>query len=296
MPRLLLPVILTLFLFAGGTYYYLHEVKELPINWFSNSMEEPDVEIDTENLGPISFRFNSEEPILGKGFAETRDDLLAKLGPKDTLVVYGKYFINEQGGELMGYGRAQNVQTLFTDYIDLTRLKVETLYDNITEANPEDILEAVQFNVVAADDSEEFADIPENNNSDYIPDTEPVSPDSKPIPDPPAVKPTPSTNVLFLDGSVKKIISAEASSAIDEVVRQVQSNATLKIYVTAYSDDIGSDDYNFELGRERAWAVKKLIWDNGVDPSRIITASKGRTNPISKTDKALNRRVEVIIK
>lgn len=297
MPRLFLPIILSLFLLAGGTYYYLTEVKAVSLDWFSINKSATTPQIDSTNLGPISFTFNSEEPILGNGFGEMRDNLLSKLGPTDTLVIYGKFFVNEQGGELMGYGRAQNVQTLFSDYIDLTRLKVETLYDNITEANPEDILEAVQFNVVAAENSEEFAGIPEDDfNESDIPDVEPENtlPDPKPQPQP--QKSVSSANVLFADGSVKKIISTEANIALDNVVTKAKANVNLKIYVTAYCDDIGTDDYNFELGRKRAWAVKKLLWDKGVDPGRIITDSKGRSNPISQTDKAVNRRVEVIIK
>lgn len=102
--------------------------------------------------------------------------------------------------------------------------------------------------------------------------------------------------VYFLDGSTEEIISSAADSAIMAIVDRVKKDDALKIYLTTYSDDDGSKDYNDTLSRKRAWVVKKAIWEKGIAPSRIIIEANNGNQEISIDNRLINRRVEIEIR
>jgi outer membrane protein OmpA-like peptidoglycan-associated protein len=58
---------------------------------------------------------------------------------------------------------------------------------------------------------------------------------------------------------------------------------------------VGSDEYNLELSRARAHAVRDyLVQRHGIDPARLKTVGYGKQRPIEDSDPyaALNRRVQ----
>lgn len=70
--------------------------------------------------------------------------------------------------------------------------------------------------------------------------------------------------------------------------------------VTGHTDSVGSEDYNYELGRKRAEGVARyLITQKNVDPLRVMTVSYGENSPAVENknakDRAKNRRVEVLV-
>ncbi|HWO43403.1 MAG TPA: OmpA family protein [Candidatus Eisenbacteria bacterium] len=70
--------------------------------------------------------------------------------------------------------------------------------------------------------------------------------------------------------------------------------------IAGHTDSVGSEDYNYELGRRRAEGVARyLITQKKIDPLRVVTVSYGETSPAveNKTakDRAKNRRVEVLV-
>jgi outer membrane protein OmpA-like peptidoglycan-associated protein len=77
--------------------------------------------------------------------------------------------------------------------------------------------------------------------------------------------------------------------------------ATLKssqeVLIVGHTDAIGSEKYNFDLGRKRADDVKKWLVMRGVNVERIKVVSMGESEPkASNQDKggrSQNRRVEV---
>ncbi|MGC1390791.1 MAG: OmpA family protein [Bacteroidales bacterium] len=70
--------------------------------------------------------------------------------------------------------------------------------------------------------------------------------------------------------------------------------------VTGHTDLVGTVDYNYNLGLKRAQTVKKYLEVKGINVSRIITDSKGKTEPhgeyLSEEGRAKNRRTEISIK
>ena len=69
-----------------------------------------------------------------------------------------------------------------------------------------------------------------------------------------------------------------------------------KMLVTGYADEQGSDDYNMDLSKRRAIAVKNYLVARGIDPDRIDIDYKGKTELICVEDplcEAVDRRVTV---
>lgn len=70
-----------------------------------------------------------------------------------------------------------------------------------------------------------------------------------------------------------------------------------RIQIWGHTDDIGSDEYNLELSRRRAEAVKQYLVEAGIDPSAISTKGFGKSRPLvpgtSPEARAKNRRVEI---
>lgn len=71
------------------------------------------------------------------------------------------------------------------------------------------------------------------------------------------------------------------------------------IRVEGHTDSKGSDEYNMNLSRKRANAVKTLLAMRGVAESRIEASGYGKTMPVATNDteagRQKNRRVEIRI-
>ena len=70
--------------------------------------------------------------------------------------------------------------------------------------------------------------------------------------------------------------------------------------VAGHTDNVGSEDYNYELGKKRADAVTRyLITQKKMDPLRVVTVSYGKTAPAAENNtaqgRAKNRRVEILV-
>jgi len=70
--------------------------------------------------------------------------------------------------------------------------------------------------------------------------------------------------------------------------------------VTGHTDLVGTPDYNNKLALKRAQVVGKYLEAQGINPDRIVTDSKGETEPaadyLTEEGRAKNRRTEISIK
>lgn len=98
----------------------------------------------------------------------------------------------------------------------------------------------------------------------------------------------------------KSVIRAEGRQQLDnEVIGKMKEYPQIElVLVTGHADRIGSDAYNMQLSQRRADAVKDYLVEQGVDPARIQTASKGESEPVVTCDevqgKAGGRNKELI--
>jgi outer membrane protein OmpA-like peptidoglycan-associated protein len=95
-------------------------------------------------------------------------------------------------------------------------------------------------------------------------------------------------------------LSKETEQKIDEFLNGVKGLENTVILVTGHTDDKGSEDVNYELGKRRADMVGRyLLTQKNLDPLKVVTASYGETAPVTdnktRDGRAKNRRVEILV-
>jgi outer membrane protein OmpA-like peptidoglycan-associated protein len=101
-------------------------------------------------------------------------------------------------------------------------------------------------------------------------------------------------------------LTENAERKIDGFVESLQGSANsgsvlgLLFVVAGHTDNVGAEDYNYELGRRRAEKVAGyLIYKEGVDPKQVRVVSYGASKPIADNSRARgrrsNRRVEILV-
>jgi outer membrane protein OmpA-like peptidoglycan-associated protein len=93
------------------------------------------------------------------------------------------------------------------------------------------------------------------------------------------------------------IIRPGLYSEIDRIANVLVKYSQTVIQVEGHTDSTGSESYNMDLSARRAEAVRNLLVQRGVDPSRILTMAFGESSSIASNDtdygRAQNRRVEI---
>lgn len=87
--------------------------------------------------------------------------------------------------------------------------------------------------------------------------------------------------------------------AMSEIVKYLQANPSISLYVVGHTDSDGSLELNQSLSQRRAQeVVGRLVSENGIDTSRLKGIGVGLATPIASNDteegKALNRRVVLV--
>lgn len=93
----------------------------------------------------------------------------------------------------------------------------------------------------------------------------------------------------------KDILSPSAMSELDKVEQLMQQSTTMIIEIIGHTSDEGDRNSNIELSLKRAKACKDYLVEKGIKSNRIQVRGMGPDSPISRTDKSLNRRVEMQI-
>jgi len=93
-------------------------------------------------------------------------------------------------------------------------------------------------------------------------------------------------------------LDAASQATLDQLATELQSHPYYGLEVRGYCDAIGTDRYNYRLGRERAESVQRyLITSHQVPSNRMALVSFGKESPVAdnSTDdgRAQNRRVQV---
>ncbi len=91
----------------------------------------------------------------------------------------------------------------------------------------------------------------------------------------------------------------ESKTVIEEFYRFLTDNPTLKVSIEGHTDDIGNDEDNLLLSRQRAKAVFDYLVYLGIDAGRLRFKGFGESRPIAGNDteegRARNRRTEFVI-
>ena len=136
----------------------------------------------------------------------------------------------------------------------------------------------------------------------------PPKPAAAPPPPPPAPAPAPApapkpvTEKVTFAADVffdfdKSVLKPEGKAKLDDLVSKLKGIALEVIIAIGHTDSIGSVEYNLKLSVRRAEAVKAYLVSKGIEPNRIYTEGKGKSQPIADNrtaeGRAKNRRVEI---
>jgi outer membrane protein OmpA-like peptidoglycan-associated protein len=99
-------------------------------------------------------------------------------------------------------------------------------------------------------------------------------------------------------------LPAQARKEIDGFLSDLKGDTAgadgTMFLVAGHTDNAGSEDYNYELGKKRAEAVSRyLITQKKMDPLKVIAVSYGESAPLqdntTSQGRAKNRRVEILV-
>jgi outer membrane protein OmpA-like peptidoglycan-associated protein len=95
------------------------------------------------------------------------------------------------------------------------------------------------------------------------------------------------------------IVKAESDATLKEIVKLLNQNSKLKLYVVGHTDNVGSMNANMDLSQRRAQAVVQVLTTkHGIAKARLEAYGVGPLCPAASnsTDegRAKNRRVELV--
>ena len=119
---------------------------------------------------------------------------------------------------------------------------------------------------------------------------------------------SPRQNDAVAAGSLKSLarfdvkrsdLKPESAVELDQVVRLLKENPSVKIQILGHTDNVGSPSDNLILSNERAKSVVSYLLTKGIDKSRVSNKGYGETKPVASNEteegRAQNRRTEMRI-
>jgi OmpA-OmpF porin, OOP family len=101
-------------------------------------------------------------------------------------------------------------------------------------------------------------------------------------------------SVFFETG--KATLKKASYASLNQIVSVLQKDPMLYVDIEGHTDNVGDEEYNMKLSRERAEACRSYLISKGIADTRITAKGYGETAPIADnntaTGKAQNRRTE----
>ena len=107
-------------------------------------------------------------------------------------------------------------------------------------------------------------------------------------------------NFAFNSANLPPQAQHEIDSFLSDLKGDSSSADGIVFMVAGHTDNVGPDEYNYELGKKRADSVSRyLITKKNMDPLRVVSVSYGQSAPVENNTtpqgRAKNRRVEILV-
>lgn len=107
-------------------------------------------------------------------------------------------------------------------------------------------------------------------------------------------------NFAFNSANLPAQAQREIDGFLGDLKGDVAGTDGIIFLVAGHTDSVGTEEYNYELGKKRADAVSRyLITKKSVDPMKVIPVSYGQSSPVAENrdnqGRAKNRRVEILV-
>jgi len=95
-------------------------------------------------------------------------------------------------------------------------------------------------------------------------------------------------------------VNDEYFDVLKEAADVIMAYPKSKAQIEGHTDDVGDDEYNLELSKKRANAVRTYLIENfDIEPGRLIAVGFGETQPIASNQttegRQKNRRVDIVL-
>ncbi len=227
--------------------------------------------IEPKNNLALGFLWSNPKPVAGPGIDALVDSIQNEGADNKILEIIGLYFDSEktpEGSENIGLQRAELIRSQFFAELPDDRVRLRARANTDQQFARYNYFKGVAYEWVTAKETvtetvEELAD---------------------------------RIIIRFPFNSVEKEYDPEVDGYLQKLAERVKQSEE-EITITGHADNKGTDQYNMQLGMERAVQIKQILIDGGVAPGQISISSKGETQPVAsnatKEGRYENRRVEV---
>jgi outer membrane protein OmpA-like peptidoglycan-associated protein len=114
-----------------------------------------------------------------------------------------------------------------------------------------------------------------------------------------AMPPRPISFTLYFESGTDEFTD-QSKQEIKRVIAEMARRQAPEITVIGHTDQVGPDPTNDALSLQRAERVKSILVGMGIPPQRILTAGRGRREPLVRAAEGVseprNRRVEISVR
>ena len=229
--------------------------------------------------GPILFNYTKGNAITNQEFKPYKEAVLGKMTADNKLEITGHYFKGEPNTSKfanMGMARANAAKLLFLDKVPDNRIVLVDKLVGDREGIKDHPFVATDFKWIAG----------------------PIKKVEKPV-ETKVIEVDNKALIYFPFKSTEKISNPKIDAYLEKVAKRMKQTKET-ITITGHTDNIGEVSDNLTLGKQRADRIKSLLVKKGIAANRIVTSSKGESQPIGSNDtdegRQKNRRTELVIK
>jgi outer membrane protein OmpA-like peptidoglycan-associated protein len=238
--------------------------------------------------------FASNEPGRAKGRSVGKYDIYSfelykEARPQDVSFLKGK--IEDKGAT-----EVKNFEVEVTDAV--TKKVTKAVVDSTTGSFAVVVNSKVKNDLIITAKKDNYAFSSQLISKDSLKDTKPRKV-ADVIADTIAIGQKYVINNLYYNTN-SAVLNERSMIVMDEFVKFLKSNPNLRIEIHGYTDNVGKPEANLALSTDRAFTVRDILLDKGVEEKRLAAfKGHGAEDPIAdnstEAGRAKNRRTEFVI-